>query len=303
MFGTLSRVGSVDHILRVACVQMAFSPDPDHNLAAIEAAVRTAAAAGAQVILLPELAEGPYFCIEPDSANLELATEIEDNALVTLGARLAAELHLVLPVSIFERDNNNFFNTVVMIDADGQILGRYRKSHIPDGPGYGEKFYFTPGDTGFRAWTTRYGRIGVGICWDQWFPEAARLMALDGAEILLYPTAIGSEPQDPTWDSSGHWQRVMQGHAGANVMPVIAANRHGIEHGRHIAITFYGSSFMTDATGEIIASAGREQDQILYADYDLTAIAAQRAAWGLFRDRRPDLYSAITSHGGHIDKP
>jgi N-carbamoylputrescine amidase len=280
---------------------MAFSPEPQHNLAAIEAAVRTAATEGAQVILLPELAEGQYFCIEHDSANFELATTIEDNALVALGRRLTAELNVVLPVSIFERDNNNLFNTVVMIDADGQILGRYRKSHIPDGPGYSEKFYFTPGDTGFVAWTTRYGRVGVGICWDQWFPEAARVMALNGAEILMYPTAIGSEPQDPTLDSSGHWQRVMQGHAGANLMPVIAANRHGVERGPHIEVRFYGSSFMTDATGEILACAERDRDQILYADYDLTAIAAQRVAWGLFRDRRPDLYGAIATHGGRPD--
>jgi N-carbamoylputrescine amidase len=296
VFGTLSPVGSIDRLLRVACVQMAFSSDPEQNLTSIELAVRAAATGGAQVILLPELAEGPYFCLEHNSANFALATSVEDNALVALGIRLATELNVVLPVSIFERDHNNFFNTVVVIDADGQILGRYRKSHIPDGPGYSEKFYFTPGDTGFCAWNTRYGRIGVGICWDQWFPEAARLMALDGAEILLYPTAIGSEPQDPTWDSSGHWQRVMQGHAGANLMPVIAANRHGIERGEHLEVTFYGSSFMTDATGQIIACAQRDQDQILFATYDLAAIASQRVAWGLFRDRRPDLYGAVASH-------
>jgi N-carbamoylputrescine amidase len=281
---------------------MAFSPDLAQNLSSIETAVRTAATEGAQVILLPELAEGRYFCIEQHSANLALANKVENDPLVALGTRLASELNVVLPVSIFERDNNNLFNTVVMIDADGQILGRYRKSHIPDGPGYSEKFYFTPGDTGFCAWSTRYGRIGVGICWDQWFPEAARVMALDGAEILLYPTAIGSEPQDPTLDSSAHWQRVMQGHAAANLMPVIAANRHGLERGEHLEVRFYGSSFMTDATGEILTCAQQDTDQILYATYDFAAIEAQRLAWGLFRDRRPDLYGAVITHGNRNNR-
>lgn len=302
LFGTLSRVGSTNRVVRVACVQMAFSPDLAQNLSSIETAVRTAATEGAQVILLPELAEGRYFCIEQHSANLALANKVENDPLVALGTRLASELNVVLPVSIFERDNNNLFNTVVMIDADGQILGRYRKSHIPDGPGYSEKFYFTPGDTGFCAWSTRYGRIGVGICWDQWFPEAARVMALDGAEILLYPTAIGSEPQDPTLDSSAHWQRVMQGHAAANLMPVIAANRHGLERGEHLEVRFYGSSFMTDATGEILTCAQQDTDQILYATYDFAAIEAQRLAWGLFRDRRPDLYGAVITHGNRNNR-
>lgn len=281
----------------VACVQMSMSAERGQNLAAAETAIRAAANSGAQVILLPELFEGPYFCIEQRSENMQMAEPYETNQAVLRAQVLARELGVVLPVSIFERDLNNLFNTVVMINADGAILGRYRKSHIPDGPGYSEKFYFTPGDTGFKVWDTRYGRIGVGICWDQWFPEAARAMALAGAELLLYPTAIGSEPENPSWDSCAHWQRAMQGHAAANLIPVIAANRHGIEHGIERELNFYGSSFMTDATGEIIALAGRDEDTTLITSYDLTEIATQRVAWGLFRDRRPDLYGSLTRHG------
>lgn len=285
----------------VACVQMAMGPDRAGNLDAAETAIRSASSHGAQVILLPELFEGLYFCIEQDSSHLGLAHTVEESPAVARCAQLAAELAVVIPVSIFERDLNNVFNTVVMIDADGSILGRYRKSHIPDGPGYSEKFYFTPGDTGFRVWDTRYGRIGVGICWDQWFPEAARAMALAGAELLLYPTAIGSEPQDPTLDSSAHWQRVMQGHAAANIVPVVAANRYGMEQGERLEITFYGSSFMTDPTGEILTCASRDADQILFASYDLAAIESQRHTWGVFRDRRPDLYGPLTRHGAASD--
>jgi N-carbamoylputrescine amidase len=281
----------------VACIQKSMTADRSVNLATAEAAVRSAAQAGAQVILLPELFEGLYFCSEQRSEHLRLAEPYETNSAVLRARELAQELGVVLPISIFERDLNNLFNTVVMIDADGTILGRYRKSHIPDGPGYSEKFYFTPGDTGFKVWDTRFGRIGVGICWDQWFPEAARAMALAGAELLLYPTAIGSEPENPTWDSCAHWQRAMQGHAAANLIPVIAANRHGIELVHERELNFYGSSFMTDATGEIIALAGRDEDTTLITSYDLTEIAAQRVAWGLFRDRRPDLYGSLLSHG------
>jgi N-carbamoylputrescine amidase len=284
-------------LVTVACVQMSMSEDRTHNLHAAESFIRSAAAQGAEVIVLPELFEGRYFCIEHNTAHFDLACRVEESPAVTRCVALARELNVVLAVSIFERDQNNLFNTVVMIDAGGEILGRYRKSHIPDGPGYSEKFYFTPGDTGFKVWTTRWGRIGVGICWDQWFPEAARAMALAGAELLLYPTAIGSEPEDPSWDSSAHWQRSMQGHAAANIIPVIAANRHGLEQADRLNVTFYGSSFMTDSTGEICALASRDQDQILITTYDLAAIESQRLRWGVFRDRRPDLYGPLTSHG------
>jgi N-carbamoylputrescine amidase len=204
----------------------------------------------------------------------------------------------VLPLSLFERANNAYFNTVVVVDADGAVLGKYRKSHIPDGPGYSEKFYFSPGDTGFRVWQTKHGAVGVGICWDQWFPEAARSMALLGADVILYPTAIGSEPQNPTWDSSAHWQRVMQGHAAANLVPVAAANRTGREVGNPTTVTFYGSSFITDATGEKVAEAGRDDERVLVAEIDVEANRAMRAAWGLFRDRRPELYGALTTLDG-----
>jgi N-carbamoylputrescine amidase len=200
---------------------------------------------------------------------------------------------------VYERAGQARFNTVVMVDADGSVLGHYRKSHIPDGPGYTEKYYFSPGDTGFRVWDTAYGTIGVGICWDQWFPEAARSMALLGAEVLLYPTAIGTEPPDPTWDSSGHWQRVMQGHAGANLMPVVAANRVGREAGRTCEITFYGSSFIADNTGALVAEAGRDGEAVVIATFDREQLRTQRAAWGLFRDRRPELYGPILTLDGH----
>jgi len=296
---------SVDHLpsekdhrhVTVACVQMSMSQDLTENLKVAESMIRSAASQGAEVILLPELFEGPYFCIEHHSAHFDLARSVEESPAVARCVALAQELGVVIPVSIFERDLNNLFNTVVIIDAGGEILGRYRKSHIPDGPGYSEKFYFTPGDTGFRVWPTRFGRIGVGICWDQWFPEAARVMALAGAELLLYPTAIGSEPQDPSLDSCAHWQRVMQGHAAANLVPVIAANRFGHERSNRLEVNFYGSSLMTDPTGEICALAPRDCDQILLTTYDLTAIESQRLSWGVFRDRRPDLYGPLTGHG------
>ena len=213
-------------------------------------------------------------------------------------SQLARELGVVLPISFFERANNAHYNSLAMIDADGAILGCYRKSHIPDGPGYQEKFYFNPGDTGFMVFDTHFGRMGTAICWDQWFPEAARAMALQGAEVLFYPTAIGSEPQDPTLDSRGHWQRVMQGHAGANLMPVVAANRIGHEAGQSCAITFYGSSFVADNTGAKVAEAGRDDEAVLVASFDRERLRSQRAAWGLFRDRRPDLYGPIVTLDG-----
>jgi N-carbamoylputrescine amidase len=285
-------------VTRVAAIQMACSPDREANVRRAVEAVRDAAGRGAQIIVLPELFETPYFCKDQDPRHFELARPHRDNATLACFASLAAELAVVLPVSFFERAGAAHFNSVVVIDADGRDLGIYRKSHIPDGPGYQEKFYFNPGDTGFRVWPTRYGALGVAICWDQWFPEAARAMALQGAEILCYPTAIGSEPQDPTLDSSGHWQRVMQGHAGANVMPLVAANRIGREVGQGVEVTFYGSSFIAGPTGELIACAEREREAILVAELDLPAIAERRRAWGVFRDRRPDLYAVLHSLDG-----
>jgi N-carbamoylputrescine amidase len=284
--------------MRVAALQMAMSPEVASNVATAERLVRAAAASGANVILIPELFEGHYFCKDQHADELQRAQPIDGHPTVAHFARIARELNVVLPLSIFERANNAYFNTVVIVDADGTTLGIYRKSHIPDGPGYSEKFYFAPGDTGFRVWPTRFGVVGVGICWDQWFPESARSMALLGADVILYPTAIGSEPQNPSWDSSGHWQRAMQGHAAANIVPIVAANRTGREIGRPTEVTFYGSSFITDATGAKVAEAGRDDERVLIADIDIEANRAMRAAWGLFRDRRPELYGAITSLDG-----
>lgn len=288
--------------ITVATVQMAMGPDRDANVARAESLVREAAARGADLVLLPELFSLPYFCKDQDPQHFALAAPVEGHPLLARMSRLAAELGVVLPVSFFERANTAYFNSLAVIDADGQVLGIYRKSHIPDGPGYQEKYYFNPGDTGFRSWSTRVGRIGVGICWDQWFPEAARAMVLTGAEILLYPSAIGSEPQDPTLDSREHWQRVMQGHAAANMVPVVAANRIGTEVGRSCTVTFYGSSFLTDARGAMLAVAGTEEEAVLVASYDLDRIARERAAWGLFRDRRPDLYLPLLTLDGR-DSP
>ncbi len=213
-------------------------------------------------------------------------------------ARLARELGVVLPLSVFERAHNAYYNSLVMVDADGQVLGVYRKSHIPEGPGYHEKYYFSPGDTGFRVWPTRFGTLGVAVCWDQWFPESARAMALQGAELLFYPTAIGSEPHDSSIDSKDHWQRTMQGHAAANVMPLLASNRIGVEQGEKFAMTFYGSSFVADHTGAMVVTADRSTEQVLTASFDLDAIRAYRHAWGVFRDRRPDLYYPLMTLDG-----
>lgn len=282
----------------VAAIQMSMAVDVATNVATAERLVRAAAASGAQVILIPELFEGHYFCKDQLASELARALPIEGHPTIEHFMKLAQELGVVLPISVYERANNTLFNTVAMIDADGSMLGIYRKSHIPDGPGYTEKYYFSPGDTGFQVWNTRFGNIGVGICWDQWFPEAARAMALMGAELLLYPTAIGSEPPNPTWDSSMHWQRVMQGHAGANLMPVIAANRTGREGGVNNEITFYGSSFIADATGAKIAEADREEETVLTATFDLDAVRAMRLGWGVFRDRRPELYIPLITLDG-----
>jgi N-carbamoylputrescine amidase len=283
----------------VAATQMALSWDLPANLDRAERLVREAHERGARLILLSELFATPYFCQDQLAAFFDLAAPFQSHPLLARFSALARELGVVLPVSFFERSGPAFYNSLVVIDADGAMLGTYRKSHIPDGPGYTEKFYFSPGDTGFRVWDTAVGRIGIGICWDQWFPEAARIMALKGAEILLYPTAIGSEPLDPTIDSSGHWRRVMQGHAAANIMPVVASNRIGLEEGRQgTSLTFYGSSFITDPTGAILAEADRETEAVVTATFDLDAIVRQRTGWGLFRDRRPDLYRSLLTLDG-----
>ena len=254
----------------VAATQMACGTEPEANIARAEKLVRQAASAGAQIILLQELFETPYFCQDQIHACFNLAKPLAENAAIRHFAPIAKELGVVLPISVFERAGQSFFNTTVILDADGANLGYYRKSHIPDGPGYSEKFYFSPGDTGFRVWDTKYARIGVGICWDQWFPESARAMALLGAELLFYPTAIGSEPQDPTLDSRAHWQRAMQGHAAANLTPLIASNRTGTEPGANgTSLTFYGASFIADNTGAIVAEANRTEEAILTATFDL----------------------------------
>jgi len=283
----------------LAATQMACTPDPVQNRVQAQSLVRAAHAKGAQVILVQELFETPYFCKDQLAKHFALAAPFKGNALIGEFAALARELGVVLPISFFERDNNSYFNSLAMIDADGSVLGLYRKSHIPDGPGYQEKYYFSPGDTGFKVWDTRFGRIGCGICWDQWFPECARAMALMGAEVLCYPTAIGSEPPPaPPVDSSAHWRRVMQGHAGANYVPLIASNRIGREVGEGCEITFYGTSFIAGPTGVILADLGRELTGVVTTTVDLDAIAEARRSWGLFRDRRPDLYGPLMSFGG-----
>ena len=298
-----------DHLQRasrqvtVAATQFACSWDQAANIATAERLVRAAAARGAQIILLQELFETPYFCIEQDSRHLALATAASENNAIKHFAPIARQLGIVLPISFFERANQAFFNSVAIIDADGSVMGVYRKSHIPNGPGYQEKNYFSPGDTGFRVWDTRFGRVGVGICWDQWFPECARCMALMGAEILLYPTAIGSEPPPALpINSAGHWQRTQQGHAAANVMPLIASNRIGVEHSLQdpdrIFVRFHGSSFIVDATGAKIAEASDDTEAVITASFDLSELAALRRNWFVFRDRRPDLYAALTSFDG-----
>lgn len=287
---------------KISAIQMACTADRMENCQKADRLVREAAAAGAQIILLPELFELPYFCQERRYASYGLACTPEEDPAIRLLQQTAAELEVVLPVSFYERAGTALYNSVAVIDADGSILGIYRKTHIPDDHFYQEKFYFTPGDTGFRVWNTRYARIGVGICWDQWFPEAARCMALQGAELLFYPTAIGSEPILEV-DSAPHWQRCMQGHAAANLMPVIAANRIGREEihpdaenqNQSSALCFYGTSFLTDGTGAVVQQMGREQEGFLLAEYDLDELEEMRMSWGVFRDRRPECYRAISS--------
>ncbi|ENJ2866796.1 N-carbamoylputrescine amidase [Vibrio parahaemolyticus] len=280
-------------VVKFAALQLTKNWDLEENLAKAKKAIREAAQNGANVILPQELFAAPYFCKKQEAKYFELAEETENCRLIKEMSALAKELGVVIPVSYFEKAGNTFFNSLVMIDADGTVLDNYRKSHIPDGPGYSEKYYFSPGDTGFKVWQTKFGKFGAGICWDQWFPELARSLALHGAEAIFYPTAIGSEPQDPTLDSRDHWQRTMQGHSAANLVPVIASNRVGIEVDDGIETTFYGSSFITDHTGAKIAEAPREGETIIYAEIDLAATAKARHAWGLFRDRRPDLYTSV----------
>lgn len=279
-------------MVKVAAIQMQMSEDKASNRAKAEAMVREAARNGANVILIPELFEGYYFCKDMDKKYFEWAQPLLNNPLITQFSSLAKELEVVLPISYFEREGNRYFNSLVMIDADGTVLENYRKTHIPDGPGYEEKFYFEPGDTGFKVWKTRFGNIGVGICWDQWFPETARSLTLMGADMIFYPTAIGSEPEIGV-DSASHWQRVQMGHSAANIIPVIAANRIGEEVGESCTLTFYGSSFITDYTGQKVAEASRDKEEILYSEFDPVSIREHRHYWGLVRDRRPECYGEI----------
>ncbi|HEY8573939.1 N-carbamoylputrescine amidase [Phenylobacterium sp.] len=282
--------------LSVAALQTSYGSDMGANIARTADLIREAAAKGAQVILPSELFQGPYFCVTQEERWFATAHPWREHPCVTELAPLAKELGVVLPISIYEREGPHYFNSLVMIDADGSLMGVYRKSHIPDGPGYQEKYYFRPGDTGFKVWGTKFGRIGVGICWDQWYPEAARAMTLLGAEVLLYPTAIGSEPHDATLDTAAPWRRAMQGHAVSNVIPVVGANRTGFEpwdgypNGGQL---FYGSSFIADHRGDLVAAFGREDEGALVAEFDLDFLQTHRAAWGFFRDRRTDLYAQI----------
>ncbi len=286
--------------IKVAALQMKCTSDVFENIKKAEELVRTASEAGAKIILLPELFERLYFCQERRYEYYDFALPVNENAAVNHFKNICKELSVVMPISFYEKDGTRLFNSIAMIDADGKVLGVYRKTHIPDDHYYQEKFYFTPGNTGFKVFKTMYGNVGVGICWDQWFPETARAMALLGADLLLYPTAIGSEPILDV-DSSGHWKRTMQGHSAANVIPVVAANRYGeekvipcVENGNQSsALVFYGNSFMTDETGDIISSAGRDEEAVLVSSYDFDKIREARMSWGLFRDRRPEMYGII----------
>jgi N-carbamoylputrescine amidase len=277
--------------ISLAAIQTSYGPDMKANIAKTEGFIREAAKRGAQVILPSELFQGIYFPTQQDPKWFATAYPVQEHPAVRALAGLAKELKVVIPISFFEKDGPHHYNSVAIADADGEILGVYRKSHIPDGPGYQEKYYFRPGDTGFKAWKTRAGVIGVGICWDQWYPEAARAMVLEGAEVLLYPTAIGSEPYDLTLDTHKQWQRAMQGHAVSNAVPVVAANRIGIEENDGAMQKFYGHSFIADHRGEIVASFGETEEGVLVASFDLAEIATYRAEWGFFRDRRTDLYA------------
>jgi N-carbamoylputrescine amidase len=287
----------------VACTQTHCSWDIAANVERAEAVIHRAADAGAQIVLLQELFETPYFCIEQQDRHFALAHPIDDHPTLKRLQVLARQRSLVLPVSIFERCGLVYYNACVIVDADGSIVGCYRKSHIPEFPGYHEKFYFSPGDSGFLAFRTRYARIGVGVCWDQWFPEAARAMALKGAEVLFYPTAIGSEINSPELDSKDHWQTVMRGHAAANIMPVVASNRIGTEECDGRSMRFYGASFISDHVGRIVQAADRETEAILTYTVDLDEVREYRRSWGVFRDRRPELYGVLQTLDGQRVQP
>jgi len=286
------RTGAAGRTVTAAAVQASFGPDTEANIETVCGLVREAAERGANIVLPPELFQSIYFCTRQDPSWFELARPLAIDRSVGALSALAAELGVVIPISFFEKDGPHYFNSVAIADADGAILGVYRKSHIPDGPGYQEKYYFKPGDTGFKVWQTRFGCLGVGICWDQWFPESARQMMLQGAELLFYPTAIGSEPYDLTLDTHRQWQRAMQGHAVSNAVPVIAANRFGEEDNEGARQTYYGHSFICDHRGEIGQELGEAGQGVLVQSFNLDEIAAYRADWGFFRDRRPDLYIA-----------
>ncbi len=282
----------------LAAIQFSCSWDREGNVAKAERLVRQAAAQGAQVVLLPELFETPYFCAVQKSRFYDLAHPLSGHPTVAHFRRLAADIGVVIPVSVYERAGMALFNSVVVIDADGKVVGHYRKSHIPQAAGYEEKYYFSPGDTGFKPIATAYGKLGIAICWDQWFPEAARALVLQGAEFLMYPTAIGTEPNEPGLDSMEHWCIVMRGHAGANMVPVVAANRIGLETTDDVSMTFYGSSFITDHLGALLVAADRTSEQVLVQSFDLERCRAYRQSWGCFRDRRPDLYGPLTTFDG-----
>ena len=285
--------------IKVAATQMSCSWKIEENISKAEILIDKAAKKGANIILLQELFQTPYFCIQYDEEIFKLAQTFDNNKILDEMSKIAKDLNVVLPISFFEKDNNAYFNSIAVINADGNILGKYRKSHIPDGPGYLEKYYFNPGNTGFKVWETKFGKIGIGICWDQWFPEAARIMALKGAEILFYPTAIGDEIMSE-YDSSSAWQRVMQGHAAANIVPVVASNRIGSETVKDQTNGFYGKSFICDRTGNIISEASKDKEEIIIAEIDIEENHLFRRNWGLFRDRRIDLYKELLTLDGEI---
>ncbi len=282
----------------VAATQMGCDWNLPKNLDRAESLVRDAAEKGANIVLLQELFATPYFCPDQDAKYFDLAEPAESGALIARFSNLAKELGVVLPISFYERANNAYFNSIAIPDANGDVLGVYRKSHIPQGPGYEEKFFFSPGDTGFKVWETAFGTIGVAICWDQWFPECARAMAVMGAEILFYPTAIGCEPHKPEINSKDHWQRAMQGHAAANMVGLVASNRIGSEENKSCTMTFYGHSFIANGTGEMVAELDDKTESVALASFDLDAMRTSRSGWGLFRDRRPDLYGALATLDG-----